>query len=373
MTFAACSVCKFRGDKFFISVRKDGKAYRFYNGEQIGEPDKPNLLPLKQRYKGFQELLIKYQIALRSGWNPVLAKKDNLATPKILGPEYLYKVYEDKLKENLSHHVYKDMKSYITRMVPLVQKEITEETFQLMPDTHPHWNNTTFNNYIRYASLIEKGLTKYGYTGTWSKKVKRRRKEEKLHKKFSHVQTVLSVLFSFNRDLHLCALLTYGCLLRPHREIRELKWGDFNQDLSQISLAGNRNKSKRNRIIPVPDYIREHLSGGYPNHNIFSGTDKAYNPYYFSLLWSRLKKQHPDLIAPGQTLYSFRHTGAIAVYEKTKNIKILQTVMGHSDMAVSLTYLRGLEVNELDVDMLPGLVVVNKSQKLIQYAIFEQH
>jgi hypothetical protein len=61
------------------------------------------------------------------------------------------------------------------------------------------------------------------------------------------------------------------------------------------------------------------------------------------------------------------------VYEKTKNIKILQTVMGHSDMAVSLTYLRGLEVNELDVDMLPGLVVVNKSQKLIQYAIFEQH
>jgi hypothetical protein len=32
-------------------------------------------------------------------------------------------------------------------------------------------------------------------------------------------------------------------------------------------------------------------------------------------------------------------------------------VMGHSDMVVSLTYLRGLEVNELDVDMLPGLAV----------------
>jgi hypothetical protein len=42
---------------------------------------------------------------------------------------------------------------------------------------------------------------------------------------------------------------------------------------------------------------------------------------------------------------------------RSKNIKILQTVMGHSDMAVSLTYLRGLDVNELDVDMLPGLAV----------------
>ena len=355
MTFAACSVCKFRGDKFFISVRKDGKAYRFYNGEPIGEPDKPNLLPLKQRYKGFQELLIKYQIALRSGWNPVLDKKDNLATPKILGPEYLYKVYEDKLKENLSHHVYKDMKSYITRMVPLVQKEITEETFQLMPDTHPHWNNTTYNNFIRYASLIEKGLTKYGYTGSWSKKVKRRRKEEVLHKKFTSVQNVLSVLFSYNKDLHLCALLTYGCLLRPHREVRELTWGDFNENLTTISLAGNRNKGKRNRIIPVPAYVREHLTGGPSQHNIFSGTDKPYNQYYFAQLWQRFKKEHPEVVMPGQTLYSLRHTGAIAVYEKTKNIKILQTVMGHSDMATSLTYLRGLEVNELDVAVLPEL------------------
>jgi integrase len=61
------------------------------------------------------------------------------------------------------------------------------------------------------------------------------------------------------------------------------------------------------------------------------------------------------VVMPGQTLYSLRHTGAIAVYEKTKNIKILQTVMGHSDMATSLTYLRGLEVNELDVAVLPEL------------------
>jgi integrase len=224
-----------------------------------------------------------------------------------------------------------------------------------MPDTHPHWNNTTYNNFIRYASLIEKGLTKYGYTGSWSKKVKRRRKEEVLHKKFTSVQNVLSVLFSYNKDLHLCALLTYGCLLRPHREVRELTWGDFNETLTTISLAGNRNKGKRNRIIPVPAYVREQLTGGPSQHNIFSGTDKPYNQYYFAQLWQRFKKEHPEMVMPGQTLYSLRHTGAIAVYEKTKNIKILQTVMGHSDMATSLTYLRGLEVNELDVAVLPEL------------------
>mgnify|MGYP003683611635 CR=1 FL=1 len=36
------------------------------------------------------------------------------------------------------------------------------------------------------------------------------------------------------------------------------------------------------------------------------------------------------------------------------NIK-LQQVMGHSDMKVSLTYLRGLEVKQLDVEDLPEL------------------
>ena len=34
--------------------------------------------------------------------------------------------------------------------------------------------------------------------------------------------------------------MTYGCLLRPHREVRELTWGDFTADLSYIKLSGSR-------------------------------------------------------------------------------------------------------------------------------------
>ena len=57
----------------------------------------------------------------------------------------------------------------------------------------------------------------------------------------------------------------------------------------------------------------------------------------------------------GITLYSWRHTGAIKVFEKTGSLLKLQQVMGHSDMKVSLTYLRGLEVKQLDVEDLPEL------------------
>ena len=114
-------------------------------------------------------------------------------------------------------------------------------------------------------------------------------------------------------------------------------------------------ESQRNRIIPVPDYVREYLKGGEPQNNIFTGKPKPYNPYYFSLLWQRFKAANPGVVEKGQTLYSFRHTGAIAVYEKTKNIKVLQTVMGHSDMAVSLTYLRGLDLQNVELSCLPDL------------------
>jgi hypothetical protein len=44
------------------------------------------------------------------------------------------------------------------------------------------------------------------------------------------------------------------------------------------------------------------------------------------------------------------------VYEKTGSLTKLQQVMGHSSLQVSLTYLRGLEVRQLDQDDMPSLL-----------------
>ena len=150
----------------------------------------------------------------------------------------------------------------------------------------------------------------------------------------------------------MCSLLTYGCLLRPHQEIRQLKWSDFNDDLSLIRLSGDRMKSKRNRIVPVPKYIREILVKGDNNHNIFTNTIVAYNSSYFKGVWSRFKKVS-KLLEQDQTLYSFRHSGAIEIFKRTGSITKLQKAMGHSSINVSLTYLRGLEVPELNEDDMP--------------------
>jgi len=79
---------------------------------------------------------------------------------------------------------------------------------------------------------------------------------------------------------------------------------------------------------------------------------KAPNPGYFKTLWSRFKRAS-NHIQQDQTLYSFRHSGAIDIFKRTGSISKLQKAIGHSSINVSLTYLRGLEIPELTEEDMP--------------------
>ena len=86
----------------------------------------------------------------------------------------------------------------------------------------------------------------------------------------------------------------------------------------------------------------------------FTGDQSSRNPDYFKTLWSRYKKQ-TNFLKQGQTMYSFRHTGAIEIFKRTGSITKLQKAMGHSSINVSLTYLRGLEIAELKEEDMPKI------------------
>ena len=49
----------------------------------------------------------------------------------------------------------------------------------------------------------------------------------------------------------------------------------------------------------------------------------------------------------------FRHSGVIEIYNMAGFLSKLQKALGHSSLAVSLTYLRGLEVSELEESDMP--------------------
>ncbi len=64
-----------------------------------------------------------------------------------------------------------------------------------------------------------------------------------------------------------------------------------------------------------------------PHHNIFSGKPQPLNQDYFKTLWSRFKRQ-TNTLEQGQTLYLFRHSGAIEIFKRTGSITKLQKAMG---------------------------------------------
>ena len=52
-------------------------------------------------------------------------------------------------------------------------------------------------------------------------------------------------------------------------------------------------------------------------------------------------------------LFESNPSGAIEIYKRTGSLSKLQKALGHSSLAVSLTYLRGLEVSELEESDMP--------------------
>lgn len=328
----------------FINLYYDKRRIRFWNGKAIG---------VKLSSKDNPELLkAAIELKLIDGWIPkAKAIKQEVANPTVV--EVINKGIMFKKSQGCSDRFIKDAERVIT-----LWKRFEKD------------NNITN---LKIDSLTSKHLSKFLIRPNWSPKTQRTVKSTlspllsmlqltnavKLHKPVSvmhkpidNIAEVLKEVSMFNDNLHLCCLMTYGCLLRPHKEVRELTWGDFTADLSYIKLSGSRNKSGRNRIVPVPSYIKEVLNKRDNNLNIFTGTTKAPNPDYFKTIWGRFKKVS-KLLEQDQTLYSFRHSGAIEIYKRTGSLSKLQKAMGHSSLAVSLTYLRGLEVSELEESDMP--------------------
>jgi integrase len=101
-------------------------------------------------------------------------------------------------------------------------------------------------------------------------------------------------------------------------------------------------------VVYVPEYVRQEfnpiLEEIKRDDNIFTKSPMPFNNSYFSKQWNRerIALLSEGLIYPKQTLYSFRHTAAIDVFRRTKDVYMVQKMMGHSSVVVTLKYLRSL-------------------------------
>lgn len=344
----------------YLNIKIDGKWIKEYNGNKINSDIKPNLA---SNYRTRSSLLNKLQYdfrkAIEIGIYPTKVRSDVLTTQYVLK-----KALENKESLNLNHNYLRNLRyiyhafiNFLNEVernssITLINRQRVQE-FLLQYNT----SGTYYMNKRRDLGVLFSQVAKdFEIEVPSIKSTDRLKSKPNLHKIYSDEQLnpVLAFLKQHHPNLHLCCLISYGCLLRPHQEVRMLTKGHFHNNFTEIHLSAKENKSGRHRIVYVPDYVQaiiislvEDIDG---NRNIFSKGLIPFNEAYFSTAWKRMWSMMAkiNLVEENHTIYSFRHTSAVKIYRQTKDLHLLQQLMGHSDMVVTLKYLRGLGVNNLD-------------------------
>ena len=348
-------------DRAYINFYFNGKRVRIYNGNPLNLNIYPNKCrTLKDRERMLNVLLYELKNALRKNiyTDKLITQENELNTT-----EALKRSLNSKLESDLSNTYKRDLKTIHEQFISFLnenEKQANLETLKLnrieeflalFQSSGTYYMNKRRNLGVLLSNagrIIDKPMNVV--TKTSKRKVK-----SKLHKVYEpdQLRAVLAYLKQHHYHLYLCCLITFGCFLRPHKEVRKLTAEHFKKDISEIHLSGSENKGRKVRVVYVPDYVKQEIEQLLPylrsTDNIFSKDLQPYNEAYFNTAWTRTwRKMHElGILEKNHTIYSFRHTAAVDVYRRTKDVNLLKSLLGHSSIQVTLKYLRGLgEYNE---------------------------
>ena len=217
--------------RVFVSFYFNNKRYRIYNGKRIGSHTDPNSFPINQRSEIGNLLAGEIYHYLINGGVINSFRCESEVYEFKSDRELITKALKTKLEGHYSDNYKKTLRYiYQSFIVTLEFDEISEKSIREFLSKYNH--GVSFNTIRRHLKVLINEAINQGMNHDPMKKIKSRKSYAKLHKPFKDIALVLDEVKSFNENLYLCCLLTYGCLLRPHREIRELTWGDFSEDLS---------------------------------------------------------------------------------------------------------------------------------------------
>ncbi|SEO11797.1 Integrase [Mucilaginibacter gossypiicola] len=358
----------------YIEFYLNGKRIRIANGDTLLQRIKPNRCQsIEERNQLLSKLHFELKKALESGKYPVKQTPEaKIPQPTFVDNpvetisqsaiQLLFKAVRSKLRDDLSKKYKRNLKSVYRQFKKFATEDELNSSITSISTTRIESFLLQFNKSGTYYMNKRRDLgVLFSAAGRLIdqsveviQKSKKKKSKAKLHKAYERDQLkpILSYLKAHNPNLYICSLLTYGAWLRPHEEVRLLTVGNFKNDLSEVHLSGEENKGGRVRVVHIPEYIRvelrDKLDGLGRHDNIFSLNEVPFNEYYFNTQWSRAwaKMYKLGLIFEDQTIYSFRHTAAVQLYRRTKDVHLLQQLLGHSAITVTLKYLRNLgEIN----------------------------
>lgn len=141
--------------------------------------------------------------------------------------------------------------------------------------------------------------------------------------------------------------LIYYCFLRPPGEILQLRIHDIHFSQQEIYLDSMQSKSNRKRRHAIPFIFLEKLEkfrhdpGNWYllGNKLKPSLIKCDHKYFYLRLRGILNHLN---FGSGYSAYSLRHTGAINLYQQSRDIYLVKNAMQHSTVSTTEKYLRNL-------------------------------
>lgn len=224
---------------------------------------------------------------------------------------------------------------------------LLEEFFKdLLKKLHP----TTYNKYLE---VLKRLLTQAGYEFFFYslKKAKANPTPARYFQRHQ-AKLLLERIDKADEELGLFVRLMYYCFIRPN-ELRFLKVGDVLLEEGEIRIPGNVSKNSKTQFIVIPDQLQDYLYPLYrcsPGAYIFPSPKDFSKPMGKHTMYGRHKRILDKLnFGEGYTLYSWKHTGAVAAAKAGISVKELQLQLRHHSLDETDKYLRQMGVKDLAV------------------------
>lgn len=149
-------------------------------------------------------------------------------------------------------------------------------------------------------------------------------------------------------QLWLFCQFIYYLAIRPRKELRYLKIKDIGTDT--VTISQHNAKSSRKDYIRIPDVLQKEIEKyqlrSYPADFYVFGAHgfPGEKPTYKNQMYRRHRAVLEKIGLLNQDIdqYSWKHTGAIALWKATQNMQLLKDHLRHTDLASTIKYLRDL-------------------------------
>lgn len=169
----------------------------------------------------------------------------------------------------------------------------------------------------------------------------------------------ISALLGACPDARARCVVILGCQLALRRaEIAGIELGDIDWTARVIEVVGKGEKPRRlpltaEAVEAIEAYLRESPANGGPLIRGDRKPTQPVKPVWVGRLITRLayaagvKRAARD----GVSTHALRHTGATDMYLRSRDVMATRDMLGHSSLATTQTYVRGLDVEGLRAAM----------------------